>query len=102
MNLNNLKIGTRLMLGFGLLLALLLVAVSTAVVRMSQTQSGMEAAAEYDRRSSLADAWLNKSLLNANRTIAVAKTTGLPEIDAHFAPLIKETSAEIAEVQKRL
>jgi methyl-accepting chemotaxis protein len=102
MNLNNLKIGTRLMLGFGLVLALLVLIVSTSFVRLVQTQSGMEAATEYERRASLADAWLNKSLLNANRTIAVAKAAGLPDVDAHYAPLIKQTSAEIAEVQKQL
>src|SRR5712691_8261805 len=102
MNMNNLKIGTRLMLGFGLVLALLVLIVSTSFVRMVQTQSGMEAATEYERRAGLADAWLNKSLLNANLTIAIAKAAGLPEVKAHYGPLIKETSAEIAEVQKQL
>jgi len=102
MKLNNLKIRTRLLLGFGLLLALLLVIVATSFTRLVQTESDMRAATDYQRRANLADLWLQKSQLNANRIIAVAKAAGLPDVDAHFAPLIKATSAEITEIQKNL
>ncbi|CAG1019001.1 partial Methyl-accepting chemotaxis protein McpB, partial [Burkholderiaceae bacterium] len=102
MNLNNLKIGTRLGLGFGLLLALMLLVVAISFARLMQTQQGMDAAAGYQRRAALAEQWVSKSLLNANRTIAVAKAAGLPDVEAYYAPLIKQTADEIAVIQKDL
>ena len=102
MKLNNLKIGTRLTLGFGLVLALMLVIVAVSFLRLAQTQAGMEASTRFERRAGLADRWLQKSQLNVNRIIAIAKAAGQPDVEAHFAPLIKQTSAEISEVQKEL
>ena len=102
MKLNNLKIRTRLMLGFGLVLALLLVMVGTSFVRLVQTQSDTEAVAAYTRRANLADDWLQKSQLNANRIVAVAKAAGLPDVEAYFGPLIKATSEENLAIQKSL
>ncbi|HJV60766.1 MAG TPA: methyl-accepting chemotaxis protein [Albitalea sp.] len=102
MNLNNLKIGVRLSLGFGLVLALLALIVATSFARLVQTQSGMEEVVQYERRASLVDEWLDKTQMNANRTIAIAKSTGLPEVINYFSPLIVKTSAEISELQKQL
>jgi methyl-accepting chemotaxis protein len=102
MNLNNLKIGTRLALGFGAVLALLLIIVSIAYVRLAQTGSDMDATLEMERRASLADEWLQKSTLNMNRVTAIAKAAGLPDVEAHFSPQIKETTAQISEIQKTL
>ena len=39
---------------------------------------------------------------STSRIIAVAKASGLPDVDNYFAPLIKQTSAEISEIQKEL
>ena len=33
---------------------------------------------------------------------AIAKATGMPQVEAHFGPLMKETSAKITELQKEL
>jgi methyl-accepting chemotaxis protein len=102
MNLNNLKIGTRLSIGFGLMLALMLLVVAISFVRLVQTLHGMDAATEYQRRAALTEQWVSKSLLNVNRTVAVAKAAGMPDVEAYFAPLIKQTAGEIAEIQKDL
>jgi len=102
MNLNNLKIGKRLTLGFGLVLALLIVIVSASYVRMVQMQSGMEAAAESERRAGLAGRWVAATQLNISRTVAIAKAAGLPDVETYYAPLIKQTSAEISGFQKEL
>jgi methyl-accepting chemotaxis protein len=102
MKLNNLRIRTRLLLGFGLVLALLLVMAAFSVTQLARTQANLEATAEYGRRANLADEWLQKSQLNATRTIAVAKAAGLPEMEQHFAPLVKATSEEISTLQKQL
>ncbi|HEX6704753.1 MAG TPA: methyl-accepting chemotaxis protein [Albitalea sp.] len=100
MNLNNLKIGTRLLLGFGLVLALLLVSVGVSFVSLVRMQQDMSAATAYEEHANLADKWLQKTQLNVNRTIAIAKAAGQPDVEAYFAPLMKQTSAEITEIQK--
>jgi chemotaxis signal transduction protein len=91
MNLNNLKIGTRLALGFGLVLALLLAIVSISFVRLVQTRAEMDALMAMEKRANLADQWHNKTQLNITRTIAIAKAAGQPEIEAYFTPQIKAT-----------
>ena len=102
MNLNNLKIGTRLALGFGLVLALLLAIVSISFVRLVQTRAEMDAMMAMEKRAALADQWHNKTQLNISRTVAIAKAAGQPDIETYFAPQIKATSAEISEIQKQL
>lgn len=102
MKLNDVKIRTRLMLGFGLVLVLLLMIGATSLARFLQTQSDLDATVEFERHANLAGQWLEKSRLNANRVIAVAKAAGLRDMDAHFAPLIKATAAEIIEIEKAL
>jgi methyl-accepting chemotaxis protein len=102
MNLSDVKIGTRLSIGFGLVLALMLVIVAVAFARLAQAQGDMDATAAYQRRANLVDRWLNKTQLNVNRAIALARAAGQPELEAHFSPLIRQTSAEISEIQKEI
>ena len=102
MNLNNLKMGTRLALGFGGVLALMLLIVATSYVRLVQTESDMEATLAMERQASMADEWMLKTQLNVDRRIAIAKAAGLPELDAYFTPLTEKTVAEIAELLKTL
>src|SRR5882672_3457694 len=70
MNLNNLKIRTRLMWGFGLVLAMLLAIVAMSYARLVQSQSDIEATSEYEHRANLVERWVQKSQLNASRMIA--------------------------------
>jgi methyl-accepting chemotaxis protein len=100
--MNNLKIGIRLTLGFGLVLGLLVVIVATSFERLMQAEAAIEEASEYKRRAGLVDDWLSRIELNENRTIAIAKSAGMPDVQAHFGPKIKQTSAEISAIQKEL
>src|SRR5438477_13019550 len=102
MNLNNLKMGTRLALGFGGVLALMLLIVATSYVRLVQTESDMEATLAMERQASMADEWMLKTQLNVDRRIAIAKAVGLPELDAYFTPLTDKTVAEIGALPKPL
>jgi methyl-accepting chemotaxis protein len=102
MNLNNLKIGTRLALGFGSVLALLVLIVAISYVRLVQTQSDMDAALDLERHAGMADVWLQKSHVNMSRVIAIAKAAGMPDVETYFKPLIVETTAQIGELQKAL
>ncbi len=102
MSLNNLKIGTRLSLGFGAVLALLLMMVGVAYVVMQRTSAAMAAAEISQQRANTVDEWQSKTQLNLTRTLAIAKAVGQTDVEAYFGPLLKETSIEISQLQKQL
>ncbi|MGY4830212.1 methyl-accepting chemotaxis protein [Sphaerotilaceae bacterium SBD11-9] len=102
MSLNNLKIGARLGLGFGAVLALLLVTVSVAYIQMAQTTRAIDAAEATQKLANSVDDWKGKTQLNLARTVAIAKSAGQPDVEAYFGPLMKETSAEITRLQKEV
>jgi len=102
MGLNNLKIGVRLSLGFGAVLALLLAMVGVAYVHMVKTERGMEELSTSEKRANTVDEWQRKTQLNLTRAIAIAKAAGQPSVEAYFSPLIKETSKEISALQKAM
>jgi len=102
MNLNNFKIGQRLALGFGALLALTAVMFAAAFTQLLANAEHSRTADEYSRRAGLAAQWTAYTELNVTRTLAIAKATGMPQVEAHFGPLMKETSAKISEIQKDL
>jgi methyl-accepting chemotaxis protein len=102
MRLNDLKIGTRLGLGFGAVLALLLVMVVVAYLQMHRTEVALNVADAGQRRAGVVDEWQRKTQLNLTRTIAVAKAAGQTDVVAYFDPLMKQTSQEISRFQKEL
>ena len=102
MSLNNLKIGVRLGLGFGAVLALLLAMAGVAYVHMVQTAQSMEVLTTSEKRANTVDEWQRKTQLNLTRVVAIAKAASQPEVEAYFGPLVKETSKEISELQKTM
>ncbi|MBX3621886.1 MAG: HAMP domain-containing protein [Rhizobacter sp.] len=102
MSLNNLKIGTRLSIGFGAVLTLLLVMVGVAYVQMQMTSASMASVAVSQQRADTVDEWQRKTQLNLTRTVAIAKAAGQPDVEAYFNPLMKATSEEITKLQKTL
>jgi methyl-accepting chemotaxis protein len=102
MTLNNLRIGPRLAIGFGAVLALLTVIVGLAYLQLSRATTGLTELTELQQRETVAREWAGKTQLNVSRAIAIAKANGQPEIEAFFSPQIKKTSGEISELQKSL
>jgi methyl-accepting chemotaxis protein len=102
MTLNNLRIGIRLSIGFGAVLVLLLAIVAVAHHRLGRAAEGLADLAGLSQRAELARGWSSKTELNVARTIAVARATGQAETERYFAPLIKQTSTRISELQKAL
>ncbi|WP_341893118.1 methyl-accepting chemotaxis protein, partial [Variovorax sp. YR752] len=102
MNLNNLRLGARLTLGFGAVLALSLVMVVVGYWRMVSIDADLTKAQDYDRRSGVMAEWMGKTELNITRAVAIAKGAGLPALESHFGPQMKETTAQINELQKEL
>jgi len=102
MNLNNLRIATRLSIGFGAVLALMLVIVTIAYSRFGATNTGLSTLRGYQQQAELSQDWYGKTQLNVARAVAVAKTAGQPEVQAYFDPLVKKTSGEISAIQQKL
>jgi methyl-accepting chemotaxis protein len=102
MNLNDMKIGTRLAVAFGLIIALMFGLVGVNYQRMQLIDEDADRIVELQRRAALADSWRASTNLNANRDLAIAKSGGSAPVNEFFAPQIKATSAEIAQVQEEL
>ncbi|MEQ1686497.1 MAG: methyl-accepting chemotaxis protein [Burkholderiaceae bacterium] len=102
MNLNNLRIGARLTIGFGAVLALLLVIVGIAYFQLGRVNAGVAELDGLERGAAIARNWVSKTQLNVARTVAIAKASGQPDIEKYFSPLIKTTSAEISTLQKSM
>ncbi|MGD9835962.1 MAG: methyl-accepting chemotaxis protein [Piscinibacter sp.] len=102
MNLNNLKIGRRLALGFGALLALMTLLFGVSMMQLVATANQLTKATEYDRRAGVVREWRGLTELNVTRAVAIAKSSGLSQLEEYYAPLMKDTSARISELQKDL
>jgi methyl-accepting chemotaxis protein len=102
MNLNQMKIGTRLAVGFGLVIALMFGLVGVTYQRMNVVEKDTDMVIELQRRAVLAEAWRANTNLNASRALAIAKSGGSAPVEEFFAPLMKATSAEITAQQEEL
>ncbi|MCW5662199.1 MAG: HAMP domain-containing protein [Piscinibacter sp.] len=102
MNLQRLRLGTRLAAGFGAVLALALVIALVAWQRTVATERDLARAEEYARRAAVMAEWTSRTELNIARAVALAKSGGHAEVDAWAAPLMKQTSEQISTLQKDL
>ncbi len=100
--LNNLRIGARLGLGFAAVLLLMLAIVTVGYVQLERTSASLSLLGTQEQRARVAQEWLGKTQLNMARTIAIAKAAGQPDVERHFAPLMKATSEEITALQKQI
>jgi methyl-accepting chemotaxis protein len=102
MKLNQIKIGPRLALGFGLVVALMAGIVAITYVRLEHVNADTDRVLELQRRASVAEAWRANTNLNASRALAIAKSGGMKEVDEFFGPRMKETTEQISALQKEL
>jgi methyl-accepting chemotaxis protein len=102
MNIQSLRIGTRLALGFGVVLLLLALAVGLSYRQIGAVGPQIDHLMELQHRQDLAQEWRTQTLLNVTRTDAVAKAGGTGPVAETFAPAIKATSAKISELQETL
>jgi methyl-accepting chemotaxis protein len=99
---SRLRVGQRLYLGFAAVLLLMASIATLSYFSLEASQAATEHIVEMDSRSIQTAEWLQGTKLNINRVMAVAKSGNDPVVDAHFKPLMAETSAQISEVQKSL
>ncbi|KPF48216.1 hypothetical protein D621_16360, partial [beta proteobacterium AAP51] len=102
MTLSSLKIGPRLALGFGTVLALMALLVILMVGRLQVLSADNTAVVDLQRRAAAADEWRGLVNLNATRALAIAKSGGMPAVDGFLSPQMKTTSERITVLQKEL
>ncbi len=102
LNLHQLKLGQRLWLGFGSVLFLTALIAVVGWTRLSSTINDVDANAAVQDRATAALKWEGLTLLNVNRSLAIAESGGVKDLKDHFSPMIKETSAQISQIQKEL
>ena len=102
MNMQSLRIGTRLAFGFGLVLLLLVLAIGLSYRQMGAIGPRIDELTELQEREELALNWRTQTQLNVTRTDAIARAGGAGPVAEFFAPAIKATSAKITELQERL
>ena len=100
--MNNMKIGLRIWLGFGLVCLLLVVAVVMANLGSQVVQRDTVELLEEQRQAHTVDEWVANTQLNVTRVLAVAKSQANPAVDAFFKPQIAQTTQRINELQKTL
>ncbi|MGQ3096262.1 MAG: methyl-accepting chemotaxis protein, partial [Roseateles sp.] len=102
MKMQSLRIGTRLALGFGLVLLLLALAVGLSWRQMATVGPHIDRLMELQRQQDTAQDWRTQTQLNVTRTDAVARAGGAGPVAEFFAPVIKTTSAKINDLQAAL
>ncbi|HSW07743.1 methyl-accepting chemotaxis protein [Aquabacterium sp.] len=102
MNLNQLRLGPRLALGFGLVLALVAAIAALGWSRLASTLDEVTAGDHLQRHAANAGDWRALTQLNVTRTLAIAKARGSEEVNSFLSPQMKDTSARISAVQKAL
>ncbi len=102
MKMQSLRIGTRLALGFGLVLLLLVVALGLSYRQIGGVRPHIDQLVELQRRQDMAQQWRTQTQLNVTRTDAVARAGGAGPVADFFSPLIKSTSTKITELQDNL
>ncbi|RZJ11170.1 MAG: methyl-accepting chemotaxis protein [Rubrivivax sp.] len=102
MKMQSLRIGTRLALGFGLVLLLLAVAVGLSYRQMAAVGPHVDLLVKLQERQDLAHDWRTQTQLNLTRTDAVARAGGSGPVAQFFSPVITATSARINQLQQTL
>ncbi|MFG6456481.1 methyl-accepting chemotaxis protein [Roseateles sp. BYS96W] len=102
MNMQSLRIGTRLAFGFGLVLLLLALAVGLSYRQMDAIGPRVDRLMQLQEQQDMAQDWRTQTQLNVTRTDAVARAGGTGPVAEFFAPAIKAGSAKITELQERL
>ena len=102
MKLNDLRTGTRQALGFGLVIALMVLIAGLSVLRLQNLKSEATSVVDMQRRAANVEEWRALVHLNVTRTLAIAKSGGAAEVTAAFEAPMAAASARISVLQKQL
>ncbi|MER1940115.1 methyl-accepting chemotaxis protein [Castellaniella sp. FW104-16D08] len=99
--MRNLKIGTRLALGFGLMIVLLLILSSIGAWRMYQTEQDSSMLIQRQHNNSLILRWARQVDVNANQALAAANLTN-PDVLKVFKDGMAATDQKSDEIRDQI
>lgn len=100
--MKNLRIGTRLAIGFAIVLILLMATTGIGVWRLQEVGAASEQMVkEALLRERLAEDWVAATTANGVRTVALTKSTDADDVK-YFQKDIDTTSKRISEIQKSI
>ena len=99
--MRNLRVRTRLAIGFAFVLALVIVVAAVGIMAMKRVSEATEQVTTRVKIEKDAFNWVGHTRTNAARTLAMAFTTSA-EDEAYFQRAMRETTQEISEIQKRI
>ncbi len=102
MNLQNLRIGPRQALGFGIVIALMALIVGITTVLLQRIGANTDQVTELQSRADDASEWKSLVALNVTRSMAVARAGGNAELATFFGAPSKEATARIDVLQAKL
>ena len=101
MNLNNMKIGTRLGSAFAAILVLMAIMLATALWQLGRIAESKTVMSEANHTAKLAKDWLQGIATNGVRTLAKAKSVDAAD-EQRYDEEMKATSAQITTFQKQI
>lgn len=101
MKIGNLKIGTRLGIGFAAVLALTALMTVTGVLQLHRVGQAKNKMVEASYKRQLAEEWLRGIATNSVRTFARAKSNDADD-QRYFQDEMTTTSKRVSEIQKEL
>ncbi|WP_322997779.1 methyl-accepting chemotaxis protein [Castellaniella sp.] len=99
--MRNLKIGTRLALGFGLIIVLLLIMSGIGAWRMIATEQDGDALVHRQNNNALVLRWARQVEVNANQALAAANLTN-PDVLKSFKDGMEASSQRSDDLQKQI
>ena len=84
MNLNQIRMGPRLGLGFALILVLMGVMMAIGHRELTRLGGELHHLVSLQERATLAQDWRSLTMMNMTRTMAIAKSNNHPVSNAHF------------------
>ncbi|MES2889937.1 MAG: methyl-accepting chemotaxis protein [Pseudomonadota bacterium] len=102
MKLNQLKIGLRLNLAFGLVWAIMILLAGVAYFQQESIRAEQGLSEQQERRAALASEWRQLTNVNLSRSMGILLSQSNPEVSGYFAPQIKVTTEQINAIQKEM
>jgi methyl-accepting chemotaxis protein len=101
MKFNNVRIGTRLAIGFAVILALMTFMAGFSVLHLKRAAAAVDEMDIAADRENLAQRWIAGIVANGVRTLALLKST-TPEDESFYAEEMNQQSTEVNKLQAEL
>ena len=100
-SMSNLRVGERVYLGYGVVIAMMLAMLAITLVRLSSAEElNHEMVTTQSERLALAREWRENIAVNSQRALAIGLSAD-PSLSGHFSAAMKAVTVRTTEIQKR-